>query len=105
YLSLKLPNPHLAYPMKKNYLLFFLACTIYFQGLAQLLPVYSFQKDDTILKRNYFEQSIRKKNLLLASLNTQYAKDYKEIYDDQFEEIGNLLQSTRSVTAPKAHNY
>jgi Zn-dependent protease with chaperone function len=70
-----------------------------------LLPVYSFQKDDTILKRNYFEQSIRKKDLLLASLNTQYAKDYKEIYDDQFKEIGNLLQSTRSVTAPKAHNY
>jgi Zn-dependent protease with chaperone function len=91
--------------MKKNYLLFFLTCTIYFPGLAQLSQVYSFQKDDTILKKNYFEQSIRKKNILLASLNAQYAKDYKEIYDDQFKEIGNLLQSTRSVTAPKAHNY
>jgi Zn-dependent protease with chaperone function len=91
--------------MKKNYLLFFLACFIYFPGLAQLQPVYSFQKDDTVLKKSYFEQSIRKKDLLLASLNTQYAKDYKEIYDDQFKEIGSLLQSTRSVTAPKAHNY
>jgi Zn-dependent protease with chaperone function len=91
--------------MKKDYLLFILTCAIYFPGLAQMQQVYSFQKDDTILKKNYFEQSMKKKNLLLADLNGQYAKDYKEIYNDQFKEIGSLLQSTRSVTAPKAHGY
>jgi hypothetical protein len=76
-----------------------------FSGLAQLTQVYAFQKDDSILKRNYFEQSMKKKDMLIASLSTQYAKDYKEIYNDQFKEIGNLLLSTRSVTTPKANNY
>jgi Peptidase family M48 len=91
--------------MKKHFSLFLFTCALHFTGLAQVPQVYSFQKDDTILKKKYFEQCIRKKDVLLASLSSQYAKDYREIYDDQFNEIGNLLQSTRSVTAPKAHNY
>ncbi len=73
--------------------------------MAQLQPVYSFQKDDTLLRKNYYEQSLKKKEQLLASIGKQHAKDYKEIYDEQFKEIGSLWQSTRPVTSKEAHGY
>ncbi|HKB45040.1 MAG TPA: M48 family metallopeptidase [Chitinophagaceae bacterium] len=91
--------------MKKNYLLFFLACSIYFPGLAQLQPVYSFQKDDTILKKNFYEQSLKKKNTLLASVSKENAADYKKIYNEQYKEINDLWQSSRPVTSPEAQSY
>ncbi len=66
---------------------------------------YSFHKDDTILRRNYYQQTIKKKELTLSSIGKQYAKDYKTIYEDAFKEIGQLWQSSRPVTSPEAHNY
>ena len=72
---------------------------------AQLQPLYSFQKDDSSLKKTYFEQSARKKNMALASLDKKYAAEYKKIYEDHFKEIGRLWQSDRSVTSPGAHGY
>ena len=72
---------------------------------ARLQPVYSFQKDDTLLRKKYFEQTSKKRELILASVGKEHAKDYKEIYEDQFKEIGGLWQSTRPVTSPEAHNY
>jgi hypothetical protein len=73
--------------------------------IAQLQPVYMFQKDDTLLKRSYYDQSARKKDILLASVDKKNAPDYKKIYEDQFKQIGQLWQSDRSVTAPGAHEY
>ena len=73
--------------------------------MAQLQAVYSFQKDDTILRKSYYEQSLKKKDLLLASLGKDNAKDYKEIYQEQFKEIAKLWQSTRPVTSPEAYSY
>ena len=91
--------------MKKTILFFHLICLFCLSGLAQLQGIFPFQKDDTILKKNYFEQSVKKKTVLLASTNEKYIKEYKEIYDNQFKEIGNMLQSTRIVTEPEVHGY
>jgi hypothetical protein len=89
--------------MRKNYPVLFLTILISFQAVAQ--QVYSFQKDDSSLKKTYYDQSLKKKSSLLSSANSKYAKDYKEIYENQFKEIGSLLQSSRAVTAPEAHGY
>lgn len=89
--------------MRKIQLSFILICLISLQTFAQ--QAYFFQKDDSILKKNYFDQSLKKKASLLSSVDKKYAKDYKEIYETQFKEIGNLLQSSRAVTAPGAHSY
>ena len=72
---------------------------------AQLQSLYSFQKDDSSLKKAYFDQSFSKKNRTIASLDKKYATDYKKIYEDHFNEIGKLWQSDRSVTSPGAHGY
>ena len=72
---------------------------------AQLQPVYIFQKDDSLLKNWYYDQSAKKKAFLLASVDKKMAPDYKKIYEDQFKEIGQLWQSDRSVTAPDANEY
>jgi hypothetical protein len=73
--------------------------------IARLQPVYTFHKDDTLLRKKYFEQTAKKKELVLASVGKEHAKEYKDIYEDQFEEIGGLWKSTRPVTSPEAHNY
>jgi len=88
---------------KASALLFF--CIIAWTCNAQLQPVHIFQKDDTLLKKNYYEQSLKIKNSLLASAGKEHFADYKKIYDEQFDEIFDLLGTTRSVTAPDAHGY
>ena len=89
----------------KNALVFLPFLIIALCSAAQIRPLYSFQKDDSLLKKVYFDQSARKKNLLLASVDKKNAADYKKIYEDQFKEIGKLWQSDRSVTSPTAHGY
>jgi Zn-dependent protease with chaperone function len=73
--------------------------------IAQLQPVYSFQEDDTLLRKNYYEQSVKKKEQLIAAVGKENAKDYKQMYEQQFEAIGELWKSTRPVTSPEAHAY
>jgi hypothetical protein len=92
--------------MKKatNLFLFFI-CIAAWPFAAQSQPLYSFQKDDTTLRRNYAEQSLAKKKALLASVGKENAKEYKDIYEDQFKNIGKLWNSTRPVTSPEAYNY
>jgi hypothetical protein len=89
---------------KRTFILLFLYA-ICLPRIASSQTVYSFQKDDSILKKNYYEQSIQKKELLFASIGKEYARDYKNIYEEQFKEIGKLWQSTRPVTSPEAHTY
>jgi hypothetical protein len=72
---------------------------------AQGQPVYSFWKDDTILRKKYYQQSLRKKDQFITAAGKEYAKDYKEIYEVQFTEIGEIWQSTRAVTAPEINEY
>jgi Zn-dependent protease with chaperone function len=73
--------------------------------IGQLQSVYSFQKDDTILKRNYYQQSLKKKDGYLSAVTKENAADYKKIYDEQYELIKDLLTTSRSVTAPEPHGY
>lgn len=87
----------------RSFIFFFVAATL--SSAAQLKPVHLFQHDDSLLKKNYFDQSIGKKNKLIASADKKYAADYKKIYEDQFTEIGKLWQTNRSVTSPGAHGY
>ena len=89
----------------KNSVFFLLFYVLTLSCAAQLQPVYSFQKDDTILKKSYYDRSIGKKDVLLSLIDKQNAWDYKKIYEDHFKEIGRLWQSDRLVTAPAAHGY
>ena len=91
--------------MKKDFLLFLFLCIINCSGLAQLQQVYSFQKDDTILRKKYGEESIKKKEAFLTSITKDYREDYKKIYEEQFKEISTLWKSTRPVTSPEASSY
>lgn len=91
--------------IEKNAVFFLLFSVISLSCSAQLQPVYSFQKDDTILKKTYYDRSVGKKEILLSLIDKQNARDYKKIYEDHFKEIGRLWQSDRSVTDPAAHGY
>ena len=82
--------------------LLFVAC---FSSMAQLKPVYQFQQDDSVLKKNYYNQALAQQNAFISSLGKEYKDDYKEIYDNRFKEVADLLQSSRTVTAPEAHQY
>lgn len=82
------------------YTLFFNCCHL----LAQQ-PVFAFQKDDTVLKRKYFNEALKKKEFFLNSLTKDNNKDYKQAYNNMFEMVEDLLISTRSVTEQRADNY
>ena len=91
--------------MKKDFFLLLFLCITNFSGLGQLQQVYSFQKDDTILRKKYGEESIKKKEAFLTSITKDYREDYKKIYEEQFKEISTLWKSTRPVTSPEASSY
>jgi len=76
-----------------------IACT------GQINTGFVFQKDDTLLRNNYYNQSVKKKEQLIAALGKDHPKDYKKIYDEQFDEISKLWLSTRPVTYAEAHSY
>ena len=84
-------------------LLFFSA--IQFAVYSQLKPIYNFWKDDSLLKKSYYEQALQKQNSLISSLGKENKNDFKEIYKYRFDQVANLLQSSRTVTAPEAHQY
>lgn len=76
-----------------------------FFSSAQLKQVYHFQKDDSLLKRNYYMQAQQTQNRLISSVSKEYKKDYTEIYESRFKEVARLLQSSSTVTSPEAHQY
>ena len=74
-------------------------------GFGQLKPVFTFQQDDSVVKKNYYQQALLQKNTTLNSLPKENKDDYKKIYEHRFEEIEGLLKSSRSVTSTEANNY
>jgi Peptidase family M48 len=90
---------------RRTGLILFFLCAASVLSASHSQPVYSFQKDDTVLRKNYCDQSTKKKELLLASAGKDNAKEYKNIYEEQFEAINDLWQSTRPVTSTEAHAY
>jgi hypothetical protein len=77
----------------------------FFACSAQDPSLYSFKKDDTVLRKSLYDVSVRKETSLINSLGKQYQSDYKKIYADRFKEISALWQSTRPVTEPAIYKY
>jgi Zn-dependent protease with chaperone function len=83
-----------------------LLCQLFiFSVKAQDNAIYSFQQDDTLIRKNFLEQSLKKKEDALKSPDKTFASDYKKIYRQQFDEIAELWKSDRVVTAPAVHRY
>lgn len=91
--------------MRFKHFLFLIPLAFSIHSLAQLKPVFVFEKDDTVVRNNYYSQTAFKKDQLLSSLPKQYASDYKEVYTDEFKEIGDLWKSTRPITSPAVQAY
>jgi hypothetical protein len=91
--------------MKKICLVSILFCIITFSTFAQSKQVYAFQKDDTVLRKKYWDESVKKKELFLSEVVKEYKSDYKKIYDGQFSDVDSLWETTRSVTSREANNY
>ena len=83
----------------------FLFSTLYLCAYNQQKPVYKFQQDDSLLKQSYFKDASAQQNKLINSLDKEYKDDYKYIYESRFKEVSGLLQSSRAVTDPAAHQY
>lgn len=72
---------------------------------GQLTPVYTFQKDDTLLKRKYYNEALQKKTAIISALKKENIKEYKEAYENMFDVVEDFLIGTRSVTEHTADNY
>lgn len=72
---------------------------------AQSQLVYSFQKDDSLIRKEYYAQTLRKKKELLESLPREHEKEYKKIYTAHFEELEGLWNSRRTVTSLPEESY
>jgi Zn-dependent protease with chaperone function len=88
--------------LKAFVILVFLPCL---QAIAQQENSYNLWKDDTVLRNKYYEESMRKKQVLLSACPKIYEKDYKAIYEHQFDEIGELWKDSRAVTATEINGY
>ncbi|MBL7748556.1 MAG: M48 family metallopeptidase, partial [Chitinophagaceae bacterium] len=92
-------------PVGKKALIIFLFLTFSVYCQAQLKPVYKFQKDDTVLKRKLYDQSVQKKNTLVSSLSKENRDDFRKIYEQRLEQVEDLMLSPRSVTDSTAYHY
>lgn len=72
---------------------------------SQSAPLYSFWQDDSIRKKQYYQESLRKKQSLVSALGRENNKDYREAYDNMFEIAEDLLASSRAVTYTRADDY
>jgi hypothetical protein len=86
-------------------ILFFSLIILHHCAVAQLSAVHSFQKDDTLLKKAFHDESLKKKQFLTSSADKKLAADYKKIYDEQFSAITDIWKGSRSVTSADAYNY
>jgi hypothetical protein len=89
--------------LRSTILLIFFVQAIY--TTAQSQASYSFWKDDASLRKEYYVESLQKKQALIAASPKQYAKDYKEIYNLQFDEIEDLWTGTRAVTSTEVNDH
>ncbi|MET0635636.1 MAG: M48 family metallopeptidase [Chitinophagaceae bacterium] len=92
-------------PMIIRFFVLSIVLSIIVSATAQDATSYELLKDDSILKKQYFDISMKKKEQLLRSVGKEYAKDYKEIYELQFTEIGKLWSSSRPITSTTTNNY
>lgn len=86
---------------------FLLLICSHLPGITQSQVVYAFQQDDTLLKKTYYDQVMKIRDNLVNSLDKKKAesKDYKDIYEQQYKEIGALIKSNRTITEAATHKY
>lgn len=84
-------------------LLFFIALPVIL--LSQSTAVYTFQKDDTLLKRKYLNEALLKKDYFISSVKKEDIKEFKQAYQNMFSGVEELLISSRTVTEEKANSY
>lgn len=72
---------------------------------AQQSPSYKFPPDDSLVKSKYLKDASAGYDALIASLDKEYKKEYREVYKDRFDMVKQLLESSRSITYATAHNY
>ena len=60
-------------------------------GRAQSPAVYSFQQDDTLLRRKLFQAAEARNKNTIAALGKDNLKDYKQAYESQLEMVRDLL--------------
>ena len=75
------------------------------KSYGQSTASYSFYKDDTLVRKAFFEEAAKVQAALLKNLPKEHNGDYKKIYDQRFLLIKDLFTSARSVTAPVANDY
>ena len=83
--------------------LYFIVAALF--AVAQTQTIYPFWKDDTVLKKKYYDQTMKKKTDFIASAGKEHAKDFKLVYDANFENIGSIWQSSSPVTAKEVNDY
>ena len=72
---------------------------------AQQNPFYTFQTDDTILKKNWVQSIRMVKTSWLSKVNPSLKKDYEEIYKTHFEQIEKIIDGKSAITAKEPHAY
>ncbi|WP_164972737.1 M48 family metallopeptidase [Lacibacter luteus] len=81
-------------------------CLLFFFGaVAQQNPFYQFQKDDTILKKNWIQSVKNVKAQWLSKVNPSLKKDYEEIYTLHFEQIEKIISGKSAITAQQPYEY
>lgn len=83
---------------------------IFLCGFAPLLcraqaSGYTFQQDDTLLKRKLFQTAEAYNKTMSEALGKENQKEYKRAYDRMLQTVRDLLLSSRSVTEEKAYRY
>ena len=82
--------------------LFLLFCSLL---AAQQNPFYTFQADDTILKKNWVQSVRQVKSSWLLKVSPSLKKDYEEIYKTHFEQIEKTISGKSTVTAKEPYQY
>ncbi len=84
-------------------------CLTLFLCLSVLLSYgqtsYTFFVDDSLMKVKYAKEVDNIKETKIKSLDKKYLKDYKEIYNESFSNIKELILSKEAITDTAINNY
>ena len=81
-------------------------CALFFTtGYAQPLAENNLFKDDSVVKRVYYEQALKDHRAIIGGLPKENKEAYKKIYESRFLLVTDLFKTARSVTTADANNY
>ncbi len=93
--------------MKTARYLIVLIITLLFttHSFAQLSPQYLLQKDDTLLRTKYFDETAVNEKLALSKIDKRYSGDYKKIYKEEYKKIAEFWSGSSPITDPGVNDY